>query len=53
MAEFDGIRGLAGIGAHLLRRAPHEDLLRSVLAYLVRLTDPVTDDGELLPGLLG
>lgn len=50
LAEFDGIRGLAGIGAHLLHRAPHEDLLRAVLAYMVRLTDPVTDDGELLSG---
>lgn len=50
LAEFDAIRGLAGIGAHLLRRDPDGDLLRAVLVYLVRLTDPVKDDGELLPG---
>jgi len=50
LAEFDGIRGLAGIGAHLLRRAPHDDLLRAVLEYLVRLTEPVNDGGDELPG---
>jgi hypothetical protein len=50
LAEFDAIRGLAGIGAHLLRRDPACDLLRSVLAYMVRLTEPITRSGELLPG---
>ena len=50
LAEFDAIRGLAGVGAHLLRRDPKGDLLRAVLVYLVRLTDPVIDDGEWLPG---
>lgn len=50
LAEFDSIRGLAGIGAHLLRRDPQADLIRDVLAYLVRLTEPVKDCGELLPG---
>lgn len=50
LAEFDAIRGLAGIGAHLLRRDPGGDLIRAVLVYLVRLTDLVKDDGELLPG---
>lgn len=51
LAEFDAIRGLTGIGAHLLRREPHTDLIRSVLTYLVRLTEPVKDsDGEQLPG---
>ncbi len=50
LEEFDSIRGLAGIGAYLLRRAPHGDLLRDVLAYLVRLTEPVKDGADLLPG---
>lgn len=50
LAEFDTIRGLVGIGAHLLRRDPDGDLIRAVLAYLVRLTDPVKNDEELLPG---
>lgn len=50
LAEFDSIRGLSGIGAYLLRRQAHTDLLRDVLTYLVRLTEPVKDDGELLPG---
>lgn len=51
LAEYDTIRGLTGIGALLLRRATQLDLLRSVLAYLVRLTEPVKDEeGELLPG---
>ncbi len=50
LAEFDAIRGLSGIGAYLLRRDPHGDLIRAVLVYLVRLTEPVKDDGDLLPG---
>jgi phage gp46-like protein len=50
LAEFDAIRGLAGIGAYLLRREAHTELTRTVLAYLVRLTEPVKIDGELLPG---
>jgi hypothetical protein len=50
LAEFDAIRGLTGVGAHLLRREPHGDLVRAVLAYLVRLTEPVEEEGELLPG---
>lgn len=50
LAEFDSIRGMTGIGAYLLRREPHGDLLRDILTYLVRLTDPVKDGGELLPG---
>ncbi|MEU0403305.1 lanthionine synthetase C family protein [Streptomyces sp. NPDC006197] len=48
--EFDTIRGLTGYGAHLLRRDPTSALVRSVLEYLVRLTSPVTFDGESLPG---
>jgi hypothetical protein len=51
LAEFDVIRGLAGIGAYLLRRDPGGAATRSILAYMVRLaTEPVTDDGEDLPG---
>lgn len=48
LAEFDLINGLTGLGAHLLRRDPHGDLIRQVLAYLVRLTEPL--GAEDLPG---
>ncbi len=41
LAEFDLVRGLAGLGAYLLHRAPDSPLVRRVLAYLVRLTEPV------------
>lgn len=41
LAEFDLVRGLAGLGAYLLQREPHGDLLRRVLDYLVRLTEPL------------
>ncbi len=50
LAEFDTIRGLSGLGALLLHRGTDPALLEDVLAYLVRLTEPVKDDGELLPG---
>lgn len=51
LAEFDTLRGLAGIGAYLLRRSPGSDALREVLAYLVALTAPLRDnDGSRLPG---
>ncbi|WP_426504330.1 lanthionine synthetase C family protein [Dactylosporangium sp. McL0621] len=43
--EYDLISGLTGLGV-VLRRLGDHDLLRDVLAYLVRLTDPVYD----LPG---
>ncbi|WP_425547741.1 lanthionine synthetase C family protein [Actinocorallia longicatena] len=39
-AEFDLIRGLTGLGV-ALRRLGDVDLLRAVLAYLVRLTEPI------------
>ncbi|MBQ1028921.1 lanthionine synthetase C family protein [Micromonospora sp. C97] len=39
-AEFDLIRGLTGLGV-ALRRIGHLDLLREVLTYLVRLTEPI------------
>ncbi|MFC0039528.1 lanthionine synthetase LanC family protein [Actinomadura rayongensis] len=44
-AEYDLIRGLTGLGV-VLRRIGEPDLLRKVLDYLVRLTEPL--DG--LPG---
>lgn len=50
LAEFDAIRGLSGMGALLLHRDVHTDLLREIAAYLVRLTEPVKHDGDLLPG---
>lgn len=50
LREYDLIRGLTGIGAYLLAREPEGDLLRDVLAYLVRLTEPVTIGDETLPG---
>ena len=50
LAEFDVIRGLAGVGSYLLRRHPDSEATRAVLDYLVRLTQPVTVDGETLPG---
>ena len=50
LAEFDTIRGLTGYGAYLLRRNPNASALRAVLDYCVRLTQPLTHDGELVPG---
>ncbi|WP_344288794.1 lanthionine synthetase C family protein [Streptomyces synnematoformans] len=42
--EFDLTRGLTGLGAYLLRRDPGGQLIRRVLAYLVRLTRPIPAD---------
>ncbi|MEU8927552.1 lanthionine synthetase C family protein [Kitasatospora sp. NPDC048545] len=50
LAEFDTIRGLAGIGSVLLRRAPDGEAIRRVVACLVRLTGNVKHEGEVLPG---
>ncbi|GHF76991.1 hypothetical protein GCM10018790_63830 [Kitasatospora xanthocidica] len=50
LAEFDTIRGLAGLGSVLLRRAPRGNAIRAVLTYVVRLTEDVKRGGELLPG---
>lgn len=50
LREYDLIRGLTGIGAHLLRRDPGGAPVRDVLAYLVRLTAPLHIDGQVLPG---
>ncbi len=49
-AEYDLLHGLTGIGAHLLARAPGDDALGRILAYLVRLTEPLRIDGQTLPG---
>lgn len=48
--EFDLINGLTGIGAYLLHRHGDADQLRDVLAYLVRLTEPLQTAAETLPG---
>ncbi|MES0836954.1 lanthionine synthetase C family protein [Nocardiopsis tropica] len=50
LSEFDTIRGLTGLGALFLTRDPQGPLLRNLLAYLVRLTEPVTVRGHELPG---
>lgn len=41
LAEFDLIRGLAGLGAYHLQAEPAGACLRDILAYLVRLTEPL------------
>ncbi|OXM59667.1 lanthionine synthetase C family protein [Amycolatopsis vastitatis] len=41
LAEFDLIRGLGGLGSYHLQRHPGHDITRSVLGYLVRLTEPL------------
>jgi hypothetical protein len=50
LREFDLISGLTGIGVYLLHRRHDDDLLRTVLTYLTRLTEPITVNGETLPG---
>ncbi|MFC0628245.1 lanthionine synthetase C family protein [Kribbella deserti] len=50
LGEFDLIYGLTGIGAYLLRAAPGSEALHRTLSYLVRLTEPITVDGMVLPG---
>ncbi|GLZ01863.1 lanthionine synthetase C family protein [Actinoplanes sp. NBRC 103695] len=53
LSEFDLVRGLTGLGAHLLTRQPDGALLRRVLQYLVRLTEPLDtndDIGRHAPG---
>ncbi|WP_329060599.1 lanthionine synthetase C family protein [Amycolatopsis sp. NBC_01480] len=51
--EFDLTRGLTGLGAYLLHRDPGGHLVRRVVAYLVRLTEPVDADDEAGPGAPG
>ncbi|MGW5877209.1 lanthionine synthetase C family protein [Nocardiopsis terrae] len=50
LAEFDTIRGLAGLGALLLARDGHHPLLPGVVSYLAALTEPLTVDGTEAPG---
>lgn len=50
LAEFDLIRGLAGLGSYHLQRHPEHDITRAVLDYLVRLTEPLPDESDGLPG---
>jgi hypothetical protein len=53
LAEFDLVHGLTGLGAYLLVRDPGGRMLPDVLAYLVRLTEPLPADdhgGNALPG---
>ncbi|WP_158239615.1 lanthionine synthetase C family protein [Streptomyces carminius] len=51
MREYDLISGLTGLGALLLRRGTHPELLDGVLRYLVRLLrQPVILHGEEVPG---
>jgi len=50
LAEFDLIRGLAGLGTYHLQRNPHHDITAAVLSYLVRLTEPLADRTDGLPG---
>ncbi|MGH3996355.1 MAG: lanthionine synthetase C family protein, partial [Pseudonocardiaceae bacterium] len=50
LAEFDLLRGLAGLGAYHLARNPHHDITAAVLAYLVRLTEPLAGCTDGLPG---
>ncbi|MGW1997709.1 lanthionine synthetase C family protein [Embleya sp. NPDC001921] len=47
--EFDLIRGLSGLGAYHLTRHPQHEITRDVLAYLVRLTEPMPVPGALPP----
>ena len=53
LSEFDLVRGLTGLGAHLLRRDPHGGLVRRVLDYLVQLTEPLPADDEAGPSAPG
>ena len=50
LAEFDTLRGLAGIGAYLLQRNTHVEDLYAVLGALVRTTLPLADAGGPVPG---
>ncbi|MFD7713859.1 lanthionine synthetase LanC family protein [Streptomyces sp. NPDC059786] len=50
LAEWDHIRGLAGLGALLLTRPVPSPRLTDVLPHLVSLAQPVRCGGRLLPG---
>ncbi|MER6072763.1 lanthionine synthetase C family protein [Streptomyces sp. NPDC001817] len=49
LGEYDLISGLTGLGTYHLHRG-HRTELRDTLAYLVRLTEPITIDAQPLPG---
>ncbi|MGW8329394.1 lanthionine synthetase C family protein [Streptomyces sp. NPDC055897] len=49
MEEFDLVQGLSGLGAYHLSRHPHHTITHDVLAYLVRLTEPMPMAAELPP----
>jgi hypothetical protein len=48
--EYDLINGLTGLGVYLLHRYGDHQLLREVLRYLVRLSQPLHAGGQRLPG---
>lgn len=50
LREYDLISGLTGLGVQLLHRDRHPQLLRDVLGYLLRLTEPLHHDSDRLPG---
>ena len=50
LAEFDLIQGITGLAVYHLHTHPDATITRQVLAYLVRLTLPLTDDPDQLPG---
>lgn len=50
LAEWDLISGLTGLGVGLLYSDAQSPLLLDVLKYLVRLTQPVTINGGIVPG---
>ncbi|GAA1463200.1 lanthionine synthetase C family protein [Nocardiopsis exhalans] len=50
LREFDLISGLTGLGTYLLTVCPDHRLLPEVLAYLVRLTQPMDTEHGPAPG---
>ncbi|MBB1245012.1 lanthionine synthetase C family protein [Streptomyces durbertensis] len=51
MREYDLISGLTGLGTYLLYRPGRPSpMFTKLLAYLVRLTEPITVNGRKIPG---
>lgn len=50
LREFDLVSGLTGLGVYVFLRDHGGHLLREVLSYLVRLTEPLTMCGIRVPG---
>jgi hypothetical protein len=48
--EYDLMNGLTGLGVYVMHRHHDHTLLRDILTYLVRLTQPVRLGPETLPG---